>query len=196
MCKVVIGIWNWHSGYLNVTSTTVFEFMEPSAIPFNSAWVLTEMGHSIKYDQVIKQIEYSFHFQRKASYFGINLFAPGLILSVLQLTSFMLPPEAPDRSAYTVTIMLTLFVLKTEIMSYLPKTPRPIYLSYYTLGEIVFSTACTTYSALICWICQISPNLLHGKRSIISKIEILAFATACISLILINFITAWSVGLF
>ena len=91
------------------------------------------------------------NFKRKPDYFTLNLFTPGIILVILELSSFAIPPDKPDRATFAATIMLTMFVLHSQVLSYLPKTPQPILAAYYFIGEIVFGTFCTVYSAFICW---------------------------------------------
>ena len=61
---------------------------------------------------VNSQAEFSFVFQRQSTYYMLNLFIPGIILAVLELSSFFIPPETSDRAAYAVTIMLSVIVMQ------------------------------------------------------------------------------------
>ena len=93
---------------------------------------------------------YWFRLKRRYQYFIINLFLPGYILVALQVSVFLIPPDAPDRSAFAATIMLAMFVLHSQILSYLPQTPRPIVAAYTAIACIIYGTVCTIYSGVIC----------------------------------------------
>ena len=129
-------------------------------IPNNSKWILEKNSSTIT---PFKDVIFSFTIQRKSRFFVVNLFCPGLILTLLELTSFLIPPDTPDRPTYTVTIMLAMFLLHSQIMSYLPNTSMPILASYYVLGEIFFAMFCTIYSAVICHVMNNQSILMKKK---------------------------------
>ena len=194
-CPVTIADWSYDSYILNLT--TAKEVVDPDAMPFNSQWDITDISDSITNMQGFRQVKFNFEFKRRAQYFIANLFTPCLILSILELTSFMIPPDTPDRGVYTVTIMLTMFVLKTEIMSYLPQTPKPIYIAYYILADIGFATLCASYACFMCWMCYVNPLLVkrkNGKRmSTAGVIDNVAFLIACGLLFALNILTAMAI---
>ena len=124
---------------------------EEGWFPDNSNWIY--ISHSIHRWPRLDDDDFyvfSFQFKRKHQYFVINLFLPGYVLLVLELTTFCVPPESTDRPAFAATIMLAMFVLHSQTLSYLPKTPQPIVAAYAVVGCILYGTAMTIYSGLIC----------------------------------------------
>ena len=175
-------------------------------VPSNSIWKIVPYGRGVDGNErdllakteinAIDVVSFVFTFERNAEYFVLNLFAPGFILTILQLTSFLLPIDSPDRATYSVTIMLAVFVLKSEAMTYLPMTPKLIYMNYYILGEIVYASLCATYSAFICWACTKNPSFikpgqykggtLFSNFSPIGLVDLVAFILAILSLLFLN----------
>ena len=47
---------------------------------------------------------------RKPDYFAFNLLAPIIVLILMVLGAFMIPPNIPERSTFAVTILLALTV--------------------------------------------------------------------------------------
>ena len=144
------------------------------------------------------EIRFKFQFTRKEYYFMHNIFIPLLLLVILQMASFCFPVDSPDRAMYNVTLLLSMFVLKSETMSYLPKTPRPIHISSYLLAKLIFSTVLTIYSALICLLSMQNPNLnklfwnfsLKRSISLIGLVDLIAFSLSFLTLLTVNVGTA------
>ena len=200
-CSVWISNWNLEADWLVMNTSNTYLELHQQPMPYNSIWQYLDNHCEIVRKPGEVEILFHFSFQRNPSYFGTNLFAPGFILGILQLTTFMLPPDTPDRAMFTITIMLTEFVLKSEIMSNLPETPKPIYLSYYTLAGIVLSSAITAYSVFIAWLCSVKPQVMVAEKtkwhfSLISLVDFVSFFISCFIFLLMNLITAWCVGLF
>ena len=168
-------------------------------IPDNSNWILEEKMASINETQF--SISFNFQFRRKSRYFVVNLFCPGLILTFLEMASFLIPPDVPDRPAFTATIMLAMFLLHSQILSYLPKTSTPILASYYVLGVIFFAMICTIYAAVICFMANTKKFIVHkqiaqSKWNILELVELIAFMSASLIIFIFNFSCAYLIGLF
>ena len=124
---------------------------DPIWVPENSNWIY--LNHSISRLFRAENDDFfvfSFQFQRKHQYFFLNLYFPGYILLLLQVSAFFIPPNKPDRPAFAATIMLAMFVLHSQTLSYLPKTPQPIVAAYSVIGSIIFGTVVTIYSGIMC----------------------------------------------
>ena len=95
---------------------------------------------------------FKFDFKRRSQYFVMNLFGPVILLTFLEFIAFFITPQAIERTMYSATIMLAMFVIKTQILSYLPETPQPIIVAYYVIFVMAFCTCCTFYAAFMFWI--------------------------------------------
>ena len=124
---------------------------DPNWIPENSNWIYLNYSTSkVVKPQKNDNFIFSFQFKRKHQYFFLNLYFPGYILLLLQVAVFFIPPDTPDRPAFAATIMLAMFVLHSQTLSYLPKTPQPIVAAYSVIGSIIFGTLTTIYSTIMC----------------------------------------------
>ena len=171
--------------------------MDPDAIAFNNDWEveLQEPEHYTSSSKSVVEIYFRILLTRKGNYFVANIFTPGLLLVILQLASFCFPPASSERAMYNVTLLLSMFVLKSETMSYLPKTPRPIYVANYMLAELVFSVIISIYSAMICILSIHKPRLAKKivarlSISVISFIDLVAFFSSILIVIGVNLYTA------
>ena len=146
-------------------------------------------------------LRFLMYFKRRHNYFTINLLAPAVILQLLELSSFLIPPNSPDRATYAITIMLSLYVLRTEMLSYLPKTPEPIVVTFYLLGATVFAMFCALYAAAVCWLIESFPSVrqqksfFHKRYSQIGCIEAIFFTFALLFLLILNLSCATETGL-
>ena len=171
--------------------------VEETFVPNNSKWVLEK--------EILKNeshgVTFSFQLRRRSRFFVVNLFCPGLILTLLELTSFLIPPDTPDRPTYTVTIMLAMFLLHSQVLSYLPRTSSPILASYYVLGEIFFAMLCTIYSTYICYLLN-SHNIammkyvFKNKLKLFELVERVVLFSAISIIVIFNLICMFLVGIF
>ena len=175
------------------------KYLIDSAIPPNFDWLVLnqsdeQVGEIINFEKY-QTIRLSLSFQRKPEYFTLNIFAPGLILQILELSSFFLPPDTPDRATYSITIMLSLYVLRTEVLSHLPSTPKPVVIAYYTFGATVFTMFCAIYGACICWLVGINfknikkPKQIAKRYSVVEVIDFFSFTLALLAVVFLNMVT-------
>ena len=93
----------------------------------------------------------TFKFQRRPTFYTWNLFCPGILLTILELNSFSISPDSADRTSYAVTVMVAMFIVHSQILSYLPKSPEPILAANYVMAEMIIGTCCTVYSGFLSW---------------------------------------------
>ena len=129
---------------------------------------------------------YSFQFKRKSFYFALNLFGPVILLTVLQFSTFLIPPNSIERVSYSATVMLAMFVLHDQILSYLPVSPNQISVSLYLMAVMGFGTFTTFYSALIGSLIPQSKYL--NKRISIFKIKLFTLIDCSVFTLLFIFI--------
>ena len=66
---------------------------------------------------------------RKQEYYIWTIFIPLEMLMVLQLGTFIMPPDVFDRGTYSITVNLAFAVTQQVINGQMPKTSQRIYLS-------------------------------------------------------------------
>ena len=208
LCNVTLTFWAYETEWFDITVEKSI-IVPNRSTPKNGQWKVKGISESYEImNNGLIHVHFTFEFQRHYQYFGVYIFAPGLILSILQLTSFFLPPNSPDRSMYCITIMLSLFVLKNETLSFLPTTSQPIYVGYYTLGEVIFSSLITSYASVICWFSNTrfctgksnQYNVRTGQQrpisNYISHIDQFCFGLTTAFLLSLNLTIAYLIGLF
>ena len=167
-------------------------------MPANSMWNMT--GKEISYSETTyeganySQFDFIFHFQRRSNWHILNLFGPSFIFCILELASFFIPGDLPDRAAYNVTILLAFTVLQSQIVNSMPASPKPIIIQYYVFFEIVYTMLVTIYSCVFCWF--LSHYSKRADREISLKvfgsmktwkfIDSVAFAIAMFLLTILN----------
>ena len=172
-------------------------------IPQNSNWEFVNSTSISTYRQFDGHhyIYFYFTLQRKSNYFTMNLFCPGILLTILLMTSFFIAPDSADRTSYAATIMLALFVVHAQILSYLPKSPNPILAANYVIGEICFGTSCTVYAAFICWLINSSKFIRKKVKFCLFSIQLFKIIDAIVCLLFLlaifflNFTAASLAGL-
>uniref|UniRef100_A0A8C4QK64 Neurotransmitter-gated ion-channel transmembrane domain-containing protein n=1 Tax=Eptatretus burgeri TaxID=7764 RepID=A0A8C4QK64_EPTBU len=62
--------------------------------------------------------------KRRPLFYVVNLLVPSLLLMVVDLAGFLLPPECGERVSFKVTILLGYFVFLTTVVGILPATAQ------------------------------------------------------------------------
>jgi len=73
-------------------------------------------------------------FQRQANFLIINVLLPILMMAVMNILVFVIPPESGERISYAITALLAVAVYLTIVGENLPKSssPMPIFCFYLT----------------------------------------------------------------
>ncbi|XP_071092773.1 acetylcholine receptor subunit alpha-like [Haliotis cracherodii] len=69
------------------------------------------------------EISFTFTFQRKPLHFVITSVLPVLLLSVLNLGVFLLPPESGEKISLCISVFLSYALILTDINEVLPQSP-------------------------------------------------------------------------
>ena len=136
-------------------------------MPVNSNWEFIAGSESIVDPNHI--FEFIMEFQRKPQYFILNLFLPAIILTILEITSFCIPANEVERASFSATVMLAMFLLHSQTLSYLPTSPNPILASYYAIIVIAFGMTCTVYSSFLYYLVKYHEKAMHKKLKINTK---------------------------
>ena len=137
-------------------------------------------------------------FRRLPDYYIYNLLCPSCVLTGLELVALLLPPNEPDRSTFTMTILLSLVVLQGGVLDRVPITSERIFLNDYILLNCVFATICSCYTCLMCCLSNQHGSLIKSKlkRKVIVVcsmsitlnrfLDIIAFLFGIVMVLLIN----------
>ncbi|KAL4237214.1 hypothetical protein ACF0H5_001933 [Mactra antiquata] len=84
--------------------------------------------------------EVSLHLRRRPLFVIVNLIAPVILLSFLNVLTFLTPTETGERLSYSITILLAIAVFLTIVGDDLPKISSPMSVfSYYLLAVLSLS---------------------------------------------------------
>ena len=80
--------------------------------------------------------------KRRPLFYVVNLLVPSLILMIVDLAGFLLPPECGERVSFKVTILLGYFVFLTTVVGILPATAQgtPLIGTSYNLTQTCLYT--------------------------------------------------------
>lgn len=160
---------------------------------FNSNWDIISVRNDSHYYEPFTgntYITFTFFLKRRSQYFVMNLFGPVIFLTLLEFFAFFISPQQIERSLYSATIMLAMFVLQDQILSYLPQTPKPIVVAYYVIMVMGFGTFCTFYAAFMFWIISKS-KFLHKpvtkwKFKLYNVIDTVCFVVLMFGVCIVN----------
>ncbi|XP_046693659.1 5-hydroxytryptamine receptor 3A-like isoform X1 [Silurus meridionalis] len=123
-----------------LTSKSV-EFSTNSSVDSDSGWKLEDLTkcnftYNLTSIRSFSCQQYNLTLSREASLYVVNLLVPSCFLSLLDLCSFILPPQNMDRSAFKMTLILgyTVFLIITNDI--LPKSvsPTPLINVFFSLS--------------------------------------------------------------
>ena len=195
-CGLVIFFYDSHKVAKIISAN--FSHINESPMPANSMWLLVSNETLLEYNNFggleFSQVKFLFHFQRQPNWHFLNLFGPSFIFCILELASFLIPGDEPDRAAYNVTILLAFTVLHGSIVSSIPATPKPVIVQYYIFFEMVYSMLVTIYSCALCWFLNHLPKkadrqvlkFLYGGLKTWQLVDASAFAFAMFLLTMLN----------
>ena len=176
--------------------------VQPDFMPKSSVWsILNRSVHSVSFESYdllegseVVGVQFQFTFKRNHIYYLLNVITPGILLSVLLLASFFISPKTADRISYSATIMLSMFVVQSTTLSYLPVTAEPTLIVMYTFGECVFGAVCTLHAGVLCWFCSNKQQIAMKKItkfqfSTIGFIDFISFMAFTLTWIVFNIAT-------
>ena len=112
----------------------------------------------------VNKVTFEVTLVRKYMYYIVNSMLPSLCLSLLVISTFLLPPHQPDRSVFTVTILLALTVAMSDVLANIPKTSQRILLSDYILFLTFLTTGVALYHMTACCLSSIGSSKRFRER--------------------------------
>ena len=86
---------------------------------------------------------------RKPTFVVIIVIVPVMLLSLMCIMVFLLPPESGERMSYSITLLLALVVFLTIVSDNIPKTSSPLSLLSYFIGLHVLLSAFITLATIL-----------------------------------------------
>ncbi|XP_060073713.1 neuronal acetylcholine receptor subunit beta-3-like [Ylistrum balloti] len=138
-CQIYIIPWAYGVGMfdfrLPLDSMTQLDFIENGIWKVLSTKLFVE-NHE-EGDIVVMEIK----FQRRPLFVILNLLLPIVVVGVLNVFVFLLPPEPGERSAFGMTVLLAMAVFLSIVSDKLPSTSEPhiARVTLYILAELIIS---------------------------------------------------------
>ena len=86
---------------------------------------------------------------RKPTFIIIIVIIPIMLLSLMSIMVFLLPPDSGERMSYSITLLLALMVFLTIVSDNLPKTSSPLPILSYFIGLHVLLSALITFATIL-----------------------------------------------
>ncbi|XP_013406821.1 neuronal acetylcholine receptor subunit alpha-7 isoform X1 [Lingula anatina] len=141
-CKLKFGTWSYDGSQVDLVLKS--EKGDISSFIKNGEWDLlgvTAKRNEIYYDccpdTPYVDVTYTINIKRRTLYYGFNLIIPCVLLSLLAILTFMLPPDAGEKVSLAVTIMLSLTVFLMIVADVLPPTSDAVPLIVIYFGMIL-----------------------------------------------------------
>ncbi|XP_018425467.1 PREDICTED: 5-hydroxytryptamine receptor 3A-like [Nanorana parkeri] len=88
-------------------------------------------------DMEYGEVSYIIIIKRKPLFYAINLIFPSMLLMIMDIVGFYLPPEGGERISFKVTLLLGYSVFLIIVSEQLPATGEPLIGVYFTLCMIM-----------------------------------------------------------
>ena len=166
-CETIIQIW-LTTQFINLTTSNVDYYDKDIFVTENLGWEVKSIDARTK-TVVMEQGSYfesilTMVLDRYPDYFMINILGPCLVLTCVQLVTFVLPPDS-DRASFSITILLSFTVVSATVLSNFPKTPSVIYVNNIIVGEMLSAMLVVCYSGFSC--CWVESNPDEAFKKII-----------------------------
>ncbi|EYC40298.1 hypothetical protein Y032_0620g740 [Ancylostoma ceylanicum] len=145
-CFMKFGSWTFDGTKLNLeVDQNGFDL---SSYTPNGEWELldTFVKRNIQHYQCCPEpyydIVFTFIIRRRVLYYAFNLILPCILITVLTLTGFTLPPDAGEKMSLQITIMLSICIFQNYLSEMSPPTSEAVpFLGAY-FAVCMFTCAC------------------------------------------------------
>ncbi|KAM7430993.1 Neuronal acetylcholine receptor subunit alpha-7 [Porites harrisoni] len=146
-CDLKFGSWSYNSDFLDVYPRR--EGADLSSYVENGEWILSDVTSKrsvLEYDCCdgkFPDVTYRLELRRRTLFYMMNFILPCVLIAVLTLLVFLLPPESGERMSFGVTVLLSFTILLLMLMAKLPATSKviPLIAVYYACTIIEVSAA-------------------------------------------------------
>ncbi|MFH4976710.1 hypothetical protein AB6A40_003419 [Gnathostoma spinigerum] len=138
-CYLKFGSWSYHGFQVDVTNRS--ESVDLTMYVVSGEFDLVsanQMRRVVKYTccpEPYPDVTFFFHIRRKTLYYLYNVVFPCLMMSVLTLLVFLLPPDSGEKIALGITVLLAFSVFVLAIAEKMPETSdsMPLIAIYLTI---------------------------------------------------------------
>lgn len=130
ICTLKLGSWAYDGFQVDVTNRTLD--IDLSNYVDNGEWTLvdTKAVRNVKYytccPEPFPDVTFYVHLRRRVLYYAFNVIIPCVLLSMLTLTGFLLPPESGEKVTLGLTVLLAFSVFMLLIAENMPPTSEYI----------------------------------------------------------------------
>ncbi|XP_067658365.1 neuronal acetylcholine receptor subunit alpha-6-like [Haliotis asinina] len=144
-----INLIQWVTVISQVNLTAVGVYIESSMFQQNGEWEILDKSKDVivhTYTEVYiqKELVFTFVFKRKYLYYIITNILPVMLLSVLNLGVFLLPPESGEKVSLCISIVLSYAVFLSVIGGSLPEVSDTVSIFSIYLLTMMFLKVATT----------------------------------------------------
>ena len=152
ICSLRFSNWVYHGNQVNLSIAEDANETMREVYSEHGEWILEYFDISreeFSYECCPKfypEISFNLHFKRRSLYYVVNIVLPSVMLSVLVLMVFKLPPESGEKMSVGVTLMLAYSVFLLIVSDNVPNTSQavPVIGEYDSLSS--FNISCVINS--------------------------------------------------
>ncbi|CAD6198742.1 unnamed protein product [Caenorhabditis auriculariae] len=145
-CFMKFGSWTFDGSKLNLeideNGFDVSNYMQ------NGEWTLegTSVKRNIQYYQCCPEpyydLVFTFIIRRRVLYYAFNLILPCMLITMLTLVGFTLPPDAGEKMSLQITIMLSICIFQNYVTELSPPTSEAVPFLSAFFAVCMFTCAC------------------------------------------------------
>ncbi|KAI8500712.1 acetylcholine-gated cation-selective channel [Branchiostoma belcheri] len=121
-CPMKFGSWTYNGRQLNLVNFT--DKGDTDNFVRNGEWTLVSFGlerNEVVYSSgTYPDVTYMVVIRRRSLYYTYYVIAPGVLLSLLALLGFLLPPDSGEKLSLSITLLLALMVFMQLVTERLP----------------------------------------------------------------------------
>uniref|UniRef100_A0A0N5AFW2 Acetylcholine receptor subunit alpha-type acr-16 n=1 Tax=Syphacia muris TaxID=451379 RepID=A0A0N5AFW2_9BILA len=153
VCILKFGSWTYHGAALDLVidkeGSNETHSMDLSDYVENGEWNLmaTPAVREVKYYKCCPEpyisLLFTMHLRRRTLYYGFNLIIPSLLISLMTILGFTLPPDAGEKITLEITILLSVCFFLSMVAEMTPPTSEAIPLLgvFFSCCMLVVSTS-------------------------------------------------------
>ncbi|XP_014662724.1 PREDICTED: acetylcholine receptor subunit beta-like 1 [Priapulus caudatus] len=146
LCKMKFGSWTFNGEqlrlgfYYNLPYVTISDYVK------SSTWDFIDGPGYVYIDETTSpsrtEIVFELHIQRKTLFFTVNLVIPCLLMSMLSVLVFYLPPDSQEKVTLSISLLVAIVVFLLVVFNLLPPTSDTIpllakYLMFTFLTNVI-----------------------------------------------------------
>ncbi|KAK3612319.1 hypothetical protein CHS0354_011037 [Potamilus streckersoni] len=138
-CDLKFGTWTYLTK--DVIITVVNDPIDMKGYETNSEWSIVHTSVYTTENIGKPSVVFKLKLKRKPLFFLLNIMLPVMMLSILNVSIFILPAESEEKGAFSVTVFLALVIFLSIVMATLPHNSEEIsFLEVYLVIMAAFST--------------------------------------------------------